>query len=164
MSAFEPYSLKHEQTWESPTIKTISLSSHVCPGFQRKSHNNYANQCKQHFSSLPRHKMQKKKKYNCHSIYYIQLSQASNCTMLLLGPIIQGKIRRVLLILLLLLLLLLFLLSIFVSYQLRCTSYKYMMQFVFHLRSVLCRTSLIFYPINGSTVSLFNRSRPKRHI
>ena len=61
MSAFEPYSLKHEQTWDSPTIKRISLSSHVCPGFLRKSHNNYANQCKEHFSSLPRHKMQKKK-------------------------------------------------------------------------------------------------------
>ena len=43
MSAFESYSLKHEQTWDSPTIKRISLSSHVCPGFLRKSHNNYAN-------------------------------------------------------------------------------------------------------------------------
>ena len=39
MSAFESYSLKHEQTWDSPTIKRISLSSHVCPGFLRKSHN-----------------------------------------------------------------------------------------------------------------------------
>ena len=96
MSAFESYSLKHEQTWDSPTIKRISLSSHVCPGFLRKSHNMRIS-ANSIFPVYRVIKCKKKKKYTIgHSIYYIQLNQASNCTMLLLGPIIQGKIRRVL--------------------------------------------------------------------